>query len=195
MPSLLRAGIPAKDDVALGLGTYRESSESEGVLACLDSGRRLALPELVERLRRFGTTLDVSAFGELRYVMARRSKGSTTILFMWTEGNESLAQLFPRHADAPGRDPDGVRRPLHRNVSFPLRTRKAVLRHPLLRRRTRRESARRLVLHDARIGPMAREAARPEWRARRHEGCALAHRADLAAARDGGAIAAVIESS
>jgi hypothetical protein len=92
-------------------GTFRQDATTEGVLACIDSGRPLALDELVERLARFRDTGDLSALGDLRYVLARRSGSTTTLLVFWTEGSAPLLKLFPPRGDAPGRDPEGLPRP------------------------------------------------------------------------------------
>ncbi len=91
-------------------GTFRQESEDEGVLACLDTGRPLAVGELLERLQRFTETGDLASVGELRYVMARRDGKRTTALALWTDGSAPLVASFPKTGDAPGIDPVGVPR-------------------------------------------------------------------------------------
>lgn len=92
-------------------GSFRQESATQGVLACLDSGQPLALSDLTERLTRLRDTGDLAALGDLRYVLARRSGATTTLLVFWTEGSAPLFQLFPKTGDAPGRDPNDVPRP------------------------------------------------------------------------------------
>jgi hypothetical protein len=92
-------------------GTFREESEEEGLIACLDTERPLAFEELSERLRAFGKSGDLAAIGELRYAFARREGSRTTIVALWTEGAAKLFELFPKSGDAPGRDPRDVPRP------------------------------------------------------------------------------------
>lgn len=106
VPEALRGHLP------LGLdGTFRSDSDEEGVLACLDTGEPLELAELSGRLDRFAETGDLSAFGELRFVVARRQGDATAVLVLWTEGPAPLLEMFPEAGDAPGRDPEGVPRP------------------------------------------------------------------------------------
>jgi hypothetical protein len=92
-------------------GSFRQESAAQGVLACLDSGHPLTLSELTERLTRLRDTGDLGALGDLRYVLARRSGATTSLLVFWTEGSVPLFQLFPKTGDAPGRDPNDVPRP------------------------------------------------------------------------------------
>jgi hypothetical protein len=92
-------------------GSFRQESAAQGVLACLDSGHPLSLSELTERLTRLRDSGDLAALGDLRYVLARRSGATTTLLVFWTEGSAPLLQLFPKNGDAPGRDPRDVPRP------------------------------------------------------------------------------------
>lgn len=91
--------------------TFRQEGSSEGVLACIDSGHPLSLDELTERLAALRDSGDLAALGELRYVFARRSGGTTTLLVFWTDGSAPLLKMFPPTGDAPGRDPDDVPRP------------------------------------------------------------------------------------
>lgn len=93
-------------------GSFRQESAAQGVLACLDSGHPLALSELSERLARLRDTGDLAALGDLRYVLARRSGDTTTLLVFWTEGSAPLFTLFPKTGDAPGRDPKDLPRPV-----------------------------------------------------------------------------------
>jgi hypothetical protein len=105
VPAALRDRFPAGLD-----GVLRQDADEEGFLACLDSGAPLEFEELVRRLEAFADTGDLQALGELRYVFARRSGETTTLLVFWSEGSAPLAQLFPSQGDAPGRDPEGVPR-------------------------------------------------------------------------------------
>jgi len=99
------AGSPTAVD-----GVLRAESDSIGALACLDTGVPLSLDELVSRLNDFVKSGDLSQVGELRYVLARRAEGKTSVLTMWTEGSTPLLKMFPAVGDAPGQDPAGVPR-------------------------------------------------------------------------------------
>jgi hypothetical protein len=101
----LASALPALD------GVFSWESDVEGVTACLDTGRPLAIDELLGRTPRFAKTGDLSALGELRYVVARRSGRTTTLLVIWTEGTVPLLRAFPPQGDAPGKDPENVPRP------------------------------------------------------------------------------------
>lgn len=91
-------------------GVFRQDTDRQGVLACLDTERPLELGELSARLARLGTEGDLKALGELRYFLARRSGDRTTLLAFWTEGAAPLRSLFPKIGDAPGRDPEALPR-------------------------------------------------------------------------------------
>jgi hypothetical protein len=91
-------------------GVLRAESDSAGAVACIDTGTQLSVPELTSRLQDFARSGDLSAVGDLRYVLARRVDGKTTVLTLWTEGSTPLLKMFPPEGDAPGRDPQGLPR-------------------------------------------------------------------------------------
>jgi hypothetical protein len=91
--------------------TFRQEGQAEGALACIDTGHPLGLEQLTERLAGLQKTGDLAALGQLRYVFARRSGTTTTLLVFWTDGSAPLLELFPPNGDAPGRDPEHVPRP------------------------------------------------------------------------------------
>lgn len=93
-------------------GTYLDASDSEGVVACVDTGHRLGVPELIDRLTALSSTGDLASLGELRYAVARRSGDTTTVLILWTEGAFPLLHAFPKKGDVPGMDPEGIPRPV-----------------------------------------------------------------------------------
>jgi len=95
----------------LSRGTYRRVGNTEGVLACIDTERPLGPVELARRLEQFAKTGDLSAVGQLRYVLARNDGSVTSLLILWTDGSVPLLQMFPRSGDAPGRDVPDVPRP------------------------------------------------------------------------------------
>ena len=114
-----RGGLQVPPALAARLGparsafdaTFRQEGQGEGVLACIDSGYPLSVEQLTERLAAMHDTGDLAALGELRYVFARRSGTTTTLLVFWTDGSAPLLKLFPPTGDAPGRDPQNVPRP------------------------------------------------------------------------------------
>ena len=91
-------------------GVLRAESDSEGAIACVDTGMPLSIAELTSRLGDFARTGDLNAVGELRYVLARRVDGKTVVLTLWTEGSTPLLKMFPESGDAPGQDPPGIPR-------------------------------------------------------------------------------------
>jgi len=97
-------------DGSLAEGILQRTSEHEGVIACIDAGRRLGLEDLVEGLDRVRATGDLTALGALRFALARRSGNVTHVLVLWTRGSLELAKMFPA-GDAPGHDPQGLPRP------------------------------------------------------------------------------------
>jgi hypothetical protein len=114
-----RGGLQVPSGLANKLGpgrtafdaTFRQEGSTEGVLACIDSGHPLSLDQLTERLAAMRDSGDLAALGELRYVFARRSGATTTLLVFWTDGSAPLLKMFPPKGDAPGRDPENVPRP------------------------------------------------------------------------------------
>jgi hypothetical protein len=89
----------------------RRESDSEGIIACLDTGGPMSIQELTSRLQAFARTGDLNAVGALRYALAQRHGDRTSVLFIWTEGAVPLLQMFPKTGDAPGLDPKAVPRP------------------------------------------------------------------------------------
>jgi hypothetical protein len=94
--------------------TLREEDGTRGFVACLDSGsgEEMTPEDVVARLERFRQTLDLSEFGEMRYVVAEeKSDGTTFFVAFWVEGSFAIGEMFPEHGDAPGRDVRDVPRP------------------------------------------------------------------------------------
>jgi len=108
--------LAGKLEMTLLAGVFRQGTERQGVLACLDTGGVLEVTELAERLTRMQESGNLNDLGKLRYVLARRSGNTTTLLVLWTEGDARLFNLLPKSGDAPGHDlrdwprPPGVRR-------------------------------------------------------------------------------------
>lgn len=98
------------EDLTDRAGIVRQESDREGVLACLDVGATSG-EAFLGRLLEFGRTKRLSALGQLRYAMARRTGETTTLVVLWTEGDTLLGDAFPRAGDAPGRDIANVPRP------------------------------------------------------------------------------------
>jgi hypothetical protein len=107
----LRGGAHSVATPALLDGVLRAESDSEGVIACVDTGSQLSLTDLTSRLQAFAETGDLNEVGELRYVLARRVDGKTAVLTLWTEGSTPLLEMFPASGDAPGQDPADISRP------------------------------------------------------------------------------------
>jgi hypothetical protein len=84
--------------------SFRRANEAQGVLACVDTRGPLEVTELAARLSRLQQTGDLAGLGALRYVLARRSGDTTTLLVLWTEGQARILDLMPKQGDAAGHD-------------------------------------------------------------------------------------------
>jgi hypothetical protein len=96
------------------LATRSRSNESEGYVACVDTGAG-DFATLVRRLAKFSKTWDLADAGLPRYVYAsRRSqhpKSRTLLLTMWADGSLKLRELLPLgEQDAKGADPASLPR-------------------------------------------------------------------------------------
>jgi len=94
--------------------TLRDSTDDRGYVACLDtlSDERLEPEGVAAAVERFKHSLDLSEFGELRYIYAERDEqGGTFFVAFWIEGSFKVADMFPPDGDAPGRDVADVPRP------------------------------------------------------------------------------------
>jgi hypothetical protein len=90
----------------------RHDDPSGGYVGCLDLGRAvLPAEQLVDRVRRFLESGDVSEVGDVRFAWAFRSDSGTHYIAVYTDGPMPLAKLFPVHGDAPGTDVVGMPRP------------------------------------------------------------------------------------
>lgn len=82
----------------------RRDAEHEGLLACIDTDGPLGVSELTKRLEQFSKSGNLAELGKLRYVLARRTGETTTLLVLWTEGDAQLLGLMPATGDAVGKD-------------------------------------------------------------------------------------------
>lgn len=91
----------------------RMENETEGMLSCLaPNGPQQGATGLVESVRIFMESGDLSQLGDLRYVTARRQpSGKTQVIAAWSEGRFQLASIFPDTGDVPGSDMVDVPRP------------------------------------------------------------------------------------
>ncbi len=96
--------LAGKIDSSLLDASFRQVSEKQGVLACMDTGGRLDVGELAARLLRLQQSGDLAELGALRYVLARRSRDTTTLLVLWTEGHARIVDFLPKQGDAAGHD-------------------------------------------------------------------------------------------
>lgn len=113
LPETVRAQLGASEKASPlnNAGVVRQDAENEGFLACLDVGTGTTGEGLLDHLVEFSKTQNLRSLGHLRYAMARRGKETTTLVVLWTEGDAKLGELFPKNADAPGRDLVGLPRP------------------------------------------------------------------------------------
>jgi hypothetical protein len=104
--------IPGELDGSMFDATLRSEEGNRGYVACLDQGEGRATPEgVLEKFERFKATLDISEMGDLRYIYAEESDGTTLFVTFWTDGPLRIREVFPPEGDAPGRDVEGVPRP------------------------------------------------------------------------------------
>jgi hypothetical protein len=104
-----RGGLQAPElagrlDTSLLNASFRQVGEKQGVFACVDTGGPLEVGELAGRLSRLQASGDLAELGALRYVLARRSRDTTTLLVLWTEGHARLLDFLPKQGDAAGHD-------------------------------------------------------------------------------------------
>ncbi|HMJ15380.1 MAG TPA: hypothetical protein VK524_28385 [Polyangiaceae bacterium] len=83
-----------------------------GEITCFTRRDSSSAAGFMDRWMRFAETGDVSEFGNMRYVVARRVTPKTTqVLAIWTEGSFKVPDMFPEHGDAPGSDSRNAPRP------------------------------------------------------------------------------------
>lgn len=104
------SAVDGNDSSALQ-GIFRKESESEGLILCLDTDRPMTPKDLLGRLTRYARSKDLSDFGKLRAMTARRTKGRTQALLMGSAGPMNLAQAFPKSGDVPGQEAPFIPRP------------------------------------------------------------------------------------
>lgn len=125
LPSVLRhyqsvCGGPRERSTEYGgiiaaLATRSRATARDGYVACLETGAG-DLETLVERIKKFSETWDLSDVGALRYAYATRAserpEGQTFLLTMWADGSVNLHDFVPLGMrDATGTDLVGVPRP------------------------------------------------------------------------------------
>ena len=95
-----------------GVATMREDRGDRGIVACFATGENAGPTGFVGRAVDFARSHDLSAFGEFRYVVARKNAvGGALVVASWTEGKIDLDSMFPDKGDAPGTDLVEVPRP------------------------------------------------------------------------------------
>jgi hypothetical protein len=97
---------------ALWDGVFRSGGQSNGVVACAETGEGPLSPEhLIARIQAVLASGDLTRLGDLRYVYAARDGVRTMFVAVWSEGPLNFRRMFPAHGDAPGSDPPGIPRP------------------------------------------------------------------------------------
>jgi len=93
-------------------GVLRLEGEGEGILVCLEADSKHSLQDWTQKLHRFAQTRDLALLGRPRYVRVQRSsEGASVLLTVWAVGDLNFDHMFPKTADAPGRDSDLLPRP------------------------------------------------------------------------------------
>lgn len=113
LPAALKQKLEhrSKDGEALPAGVIRQDAKNEGFLACIDLGVHMDAAAFLGKLGEFGKTKNLRSLGQMRYALARRHAETTSLLMLWTEGDAQLAEMFPKHGDAPGGELHDVPRP------------------------------------------------------------------------------------
>ena len=94
-------------------GVVHQEWADHGYVACIERDGNRGVAGLASDVRDLMKTGDISKLGTFRYVEADRGKGTTKthVLRQWTEGEFSLAKMFPAEGDVPGSDLAEVPRP------------------------------------------------------------------------------------
>jgi hypothetical protein len=112
LPQALASRVPSELTGPLHLGIVRKERDGRGVVACLERNGEGGEQTVVESLRTFSQTGDLSALGHVRYVAAERTRaGRTHVVSVWTDTPLLLGRMFPSEGDAPGTDPGPALRP------------------------------------------------------------------------------------
>ena len=93
------------------LMTLRNDTSQASEIGCWV--RRNGGRSIMDRVRAFVSTGDMSQFGSLQYVRAERVGDQTLVRVVWSEGSLALDSMFPSDGDTPGKDLQNVPRPPH----------------------------------------------------------------------------------
>lgn len=101
----------AKDN-PLRRGIIRSETEDDGMVVCFVSTEASSVTAFAEAANRFVQTSDLSEFGYVRYVYAKRiNEKQSRVVTLWTNSRLRLSRMFPGTGDADGQDPRMVPRP------------------------------------------------------------------------------------
>lgn len=105
----LEAKLP---DERMRLSILRSGNDDNGALFCFTDDRPASAATLKERFESFAKSGDLSEFGHLRYVFAKKNAdGKTHVTTISTEGSLKLGEMFPAKGDATGSDSLAAPRP------------------------------------------------------------------------------------
>ncbi len=93
-------------------GVLRADDANDGIVVCLVDHRYKGVPA-AELLEKFNETRDLSLFGDMMYVFAKKVDAERThVITTWTSGPFRVFDLFPATGDAPGDDSALIARPV-----------------------------------------------------------------------------------
>lgn len=103
---MIAKGAKVPQHVADRFGVFRTENADQGTAACFAREGEGGLASLYDRFDKLFETGDLAALGQLRYVFAHRSEGSSSTHVLTAISHDPLPieQIFPADGDAPGTD-------------------------------------------------------------------------------------------
>jgi hypothetical protein len=106
--------LPAevRDPARWGSARSAKSNEDFAQMLCFMRRDKTNVAGQLRNLMAFVRDGDLSHFGEMHYLVARRlGPNRTQVLVTWSQGSVNVRSMFPAEGDAPGGDLDFVARP------------------------------------------------------------------------------------
>jgi hypothetical protein len=94
-----------------GFLTVRREQDNRGFVLCFGSERSPSRSERLAQVRKAGTTGELGALGDVRYVVVYKAESGSRVFAAWTHGSFNVYKMFPDKGDVPGEDLAGIPRP------------------------------------------------------------------------------------
>lgn len=101
----------ASSGFPLEVGYTSHETSADGYAYCLRPPAFDEQTDMLEALRRFNATGDLSQWGTFEGLYFRKGARAVQLLQIEQKGSLIPEQMFPNHGDVPGRDPEGLPRP------------------------------------------------------------------------------------